>query len=237
MRASTCARITRRGRSTVNTVRLRLLWKPLAFLACLVPALLVVTDLFGLTGTLGANPVEEILDRFGNWGLRFIMIALAVTPLRRLTGWNWLQRFRRMLGLFAFFYVAMHFATWLVLDQGLLLSAIAEDLTERPFIMIGFSALLLLTAMALTSTAGMRRRLGRRWQTLHYSAYAVGILGVWHYWWQVKLDALDPFVYAVILAALLGYRLRNRVKKGSRRSRFEASRGHAEPGRVASTQP
>ena len=115
----------------MNTLQsVRLIGKPLVFIACLLPAALVLTDLFGLTGTLGANPVEEILDRFGNWGLRFIMIALAVTPLRQLTGWNWLQRFRRMLGLFAFFYVAMHFTTWLVLDQGLLLSAIAEDLAK-----------------------------------------------------------------------------------------------------------
>jgi sulfoxide reductase heme-binding subunit YedZ len=222
----------------MNTLQqLRFFWKPLVFLACLAPALLVVTDLFGLTGTLGANPVEEILDRFGNWGLRFVMIALAVTPLRRLTGWNWLQRFRRMLGLFAFFYVAMHFSTWLVLDQGLQLSAISEDLAERPFITIGFIALMLLTAMALTSTAGMRRRLGPRWQKLHYSAYAVGVLGVWHYWWQVKLDALEPFVYAAILTALLGYRTWYRTRKGSRRSRPGAPRTGAEPRRAASIQP
>jgi len=135
------------------------------------------------------------------------MITLTVTPLRRLTGWNWLSRFRRPLGLFTFFYGLMHFLTWLILDQGLLLSAILEDLTERPFITIGFAALLLLIAMAATSTAGMRRRLGRRWDKLHYSAYAVGILGVWHYWWQVKKDTNDAWIYAVILAVLLGYRI------------------------------
>jgi sulfoxide reductase heme-binding subunit YedZ len=112
-----------------------------------------------------------------------------------------------MLGLFAFFYVSMHFLTWLVLDQGLLMSAIVEDIVERPFITIGFVALLLLTAMALTSTAGMRRRMGRRWNQLHYSAYVVGVLGVWHYWWQVKADVREPLVYAVILAALLGHRV------------------------------
>jgi len=187
--------------------QIRFIWKPIVFLLCLVPAALVVTDAFELTGQLSANPIEDILDRFGNWTIRFIMITLAVTPLRRLTGWNWLVRFRRMFGLFTFFYALMHFLTWLILDQGLLMSAIAEDIIERPFITIGFVALLLLIAMAVTSTNGMRRRMGRRWDKLHYSAYAVGALGVWHYWWQVKKDASDAWIYAVILAILLGYRL------------------------------
>lgn len=192
----------------MDTLRqIRFIWKPVAFLLCLLPAVLVVTDAFEITGQLGANPVEEIQDRFGIWALRFIMIALAVTPIRRLSGWNWLSRFRRPLGLFAFFYVLLHFMTWLILDQGLLLSAIAEDLTKRPFITLGFTALVLLTAMAVTSTAGMRRRLGRRWQTLHNSVYFIGILGVWHYWWQVKKDITEPLAYAVILSALLGLRI------------------------------
>ena len=187
--------------------QIRRIWKPVIFLLCLVPAALVVTDAFELTGRLGANPVEEILDRLGNWALRFIMITLAVTPLRRLTGWNWLSRFRRMFGLFTFFYVLMHFLTWLILDQAVLFSAILEDLTERPFITIGFAALVLLTALAVTSTDGMRRRLGRRWQTLHNATYIIGILGVWHYWWQVKQDITEPLIYAVILAVLLGARI------------------------------
>ena len=192
----------------MNTLQqVRYVGKPIVFLLCLAPAALVVTDAFELTGQLSANPIEDVLDRFGNWTIRFIMITLAVTPLRRLTGWNWLVRFRRMLGLFTFFYALMHFLTWLILDQGLLMSAIAEDLIERPFITIGFAALVLLVAMAVTSTNGMRRRMGRRWDKLHYSAYAVGILGVWHYWWQVKKDTSDAWIYAVILAVLLGYRL------------------------------
>ena len=192
----------------MDTVRqIRFVWKPVVFLLCLVPALHVIADAFGIYGSLGANPVEEIQDRFGIWALRFIMIALAVTPLRRLSGWNWLSRFRRMLGLFAFFYVLLHFLTWLFLDQGLLLSAIAEDLIKRPFITIGFAALTLLTAMAATSTASMRRRLGRRWQKLHNSVYVIGILGVWHYWWQVKSDITEPLTYAVILSALLSLRI------------------------------
>ncbi len=192
----------------MDTLRqIRLIWKPVIFLLCLVPAALVVTDAFEITGRLGANPIEEIQDRFGIWTIRFIMITLTVTPLRHVTGWNWLVRFRRMLGLFAFFYVLMHFLTWLILDQSLLLSAIAEDLTERPFITIGFTAFVLLTAMAVTSTSGMRRRMGRRWQKLHYSVYVIGLLGVWHYWWQVKKDASDAQIYAVILAVLLGFRV------------------------------
>jgi sulfoxide reductase heme-binding subunit YedZ len=187
--------------------QIRFVWKPVVFALCLLPGLLVFTDAFEITGRLGANPIEEIQDRFGNWTLRFVMITLAVTPLRRITTWNWLIRFRRMFGLFAFFYVLMHFLTWLILDQELLLSAIAEDITERPFITLGFTAFLLLTAMAVTSTNGMRRRLGRRWQHLHYGIYAVGALGVSHYWWQVKADIREPLIYAIILAALLGYRV------------------------------
>jgi sulfoxide reductase heme-binding subunit YedZ len=191
----------------LDTVKqIRFIWKPIVFALCLLPGVLVLTDTFEITGSLGANPVEEIQDRLGNWGLRFIMIALAVTPLRRLSGWNWLLRFRRMLGLFAFFYVLLHFFAWLILDQGVLWSAILEDITERPFITLGFTGLLILLAMAVTSTNGMRRRLGRRWQQLHYGAYIAGILGVWHFWWQVKKDIQDPLIYAVILGVLLGYR-------------------------------
>jgi sulfoxide reductase heme-binding subunit YedZ len=208
----------------MNTLsKIRAVGKPLVFVLCLVPATLVVTDAFELTGSLGANPVEAIQDRFGIWGLRFIMITLAVTPLRKLTGWNWLVRFRRMFGLFGFFYVLMHFLTWLFLDQGLLLSAIIEDIVERPFITIGFTALVLLIAMAATSTSGIRRRMGTRWQRLHYSIYAVGILGVWHFWWQVKLDTSEPAIYAVILAVLLGYRLFGRATRAQKRSRTRTS--------------
>lgn len=205
--------------------QIRFVWKPIVFLACLVPALLLLGDTFEITGALGANPVEEIQDRLGNWGLRFILIALAVTPLRRMTGWNWLQRFRRMLGLYAFFYTLLHFLVWLILDQGVLWAAIVEDIAKRPFITIGFAALLILTAMAATSTSGMRRRLGRRWQQLHYGAYAVGVLGVWHYWWQVKKDIRDPLIYAFILAVLLGIRLWFRYRKMASRQRQATAAG------------
>ena len=199
----------------MNTVQqIRLIWKPIVFALCLLPAGLVLTDLLEITGTLGANPVEAMLDRFGVWSIRFILIALAVTPLRKLSGWHWLARFRRMFGLFTFFYALMHFLVWLMLDRGLyfsglaeVLPAVVEDLTKRTFITLGFAALVLLTALAATSTAAMRRRMGRRWQKLHYSAYAIGILGVWHYWWQVKKGADDAIYYAAILAVLLGLRV------------------------------
>lgn len=187
--------------------QVRRIWKPVVFLLCLVPAVLVVTDAFEITGRLGANPIEEIQDRFGIWALRFIMITLAITPLRHASGWNWLVRFRRMFGLFTFFYVLLHFLTWFILDSEMLLSAILEDLTERPFITIGFAALVLLTALAVTSTDGMRRRMGRRWQKLHYAVYVIASLGVWHYWWQVKKDITEPGTYAAILAVLLASRI------------------------------
>ena len=193
--------------------QVRFVWKPLVFLICLLPVFLVVGDMFEITGRLSANPIEDIQDRFGNWGLRFMMIALAVTPLRQLSGKPWVGRFRRMLGLFAFFYVFLHFLVWLVLDKQVDWAAIVEDIGIRPFITIGFVATVLLLAMAMTSTNGMRRRLGRRWQQLHNSVYVVGILGVWHYWWQVKQDIREPLIYAIILTALLGYRLWRRYQR------------------------
>ena len=213
----------------MNTVQqIRFLWKPLVFFLCLIPAVLVVTDALEITGRLGANPVEEIQDRFGYWALRFILITLTVTPLRRLAGWNWLSRFRRMLGLFTFFYAFMHFLTWLVLDRELRLGDIIEDLTERPFITLGFTAVVLLAALAITSFTAIRRRMGRNWQTLHNAAYAVGIFGVWHYWWQVKKDITEPLIYAAILAVLLGLRVIWRL------DRKRKQRQAAHPARVQS---
>lgn len=202
----------------MNTLQqIRFIWKPIVFLLCLLPALLVVGDAFGISGSLGANPIENILDRFGNWALRFIMITLAVTPLRRMTNWNWLSRFRRMFGLFTFFYAFMHFITWLVLDRELRLADISEDLLERPFITLGFIAVLLLCSLALTSFTAIRRRMGRNWQKLHYAAYIIGILGVWHYWWQVKKDVTEPLIYAAILSVLLGLRIFWHLRRKSKR--------------------
>jgi sulfoxide reductase heme-binding subunit YedZ len=182
--------------------------KALLFLLCLVPAGKLALELFEVAGlSLGANPVEELIHRFGIWGLNFLLITLAVTPLRFLTGRNWLIRFRRMLGLFAFFYILMHFLTYAGLDQRFDLAVILEDIAERPFITIGFIAFLLLIPLAVTSTNRMMKRLGRRWQKLHRLVYVIAVLGVWHFYWQVKLDTLEPVIYAAILAALLGYRI------------------------------
>ncbi len=201
--------------NTLQTVRFA--GKPIVFVLCLIPLLLLAGDALEITGRLGANPIEEILDRFGNWALRFIMIALAVTPLRRITGWNWLTRFRRMLGLFAFFYALMHFLVWYVLDRESNVADIVEDLIERPFVTVGFVALILLFAMACTSFATVRRAMGATWQTLHNSVYLVGIIAVWHYWWQVKKDITEPLIYAAILAVLLGARLLWRLRQPKQR--------------------
>ena len=210
----------------MDTIKLvRFVLKPIVFVVCLVPLILVFTDAFEITGRLTANPIEDIQDRFGNWGLRFIMLGLAVTPLRQITGKVWIGRFRRMIGLFAFFYVLLHFLVWLILDKQLDGAAIIEDIGLRPFITIGFVATLLLLAMASTSTAALRRRLGRTWQKIHNSAYAIGILGVWHYWWQVKQDIREPLIYAVILAFLLGYRLWRRYGASRRPAARLASAG------------
>lgn len=182
--------------------------KVLLFLVCLVPLGKLALELFGIGGmSLGANPVEELIHRLGIWGLNFLLITLAVTPLRFMTGRAWLIRFRRMLGLFAFFYVLMHFLVYAGLDQRFDLAVIIEDVAERPYITVGFTALLLLIPLAVTSTNGMMKRLGRRWQKLHRLVYVIAILGVWHFYWQVKLDTLEPAIYAAILASLLAYRI------------------------------
>lgn len=185
--------------------------KVLLFAVCLIPLAKLALETFGVAGmSLGANPIEELLHRLGKWGLNFLLITLAVTPLRRLSDWNWLIRFRRMLGLFAFFYVLMHFLVYAGLDQRFDFRAIVEDVVERPYITVGFTALLLLIPLAVTSTNAMMRRLGRRWQKLHRLVYPIAILGVWHFYWQVKLDTLEALVYAVILLLLLGFRIRGR---------------------------
>lgn len=157
--------------------------------------------------TLGTNPVELITRSTGTWTLATLCLALAVTPLRRLTGANWLARMRRMTGLFAFFYAALHFTAYAWFDQGLYLDEILKDVWKRPFITVGFAAFLLLVPLAITSTDAMMRRLGRRWATLHRAVYAVAVLGVVHYWWLVKRDLTQPALYAMVVAVLLGARV------------------------------
>jgi len=190
------------------SVRVLNLIKAAVFIACLVPLTKLALEAFGLLAPgLGANPVEELLHRCGKWGLNFLLITLTVTPLRRLTGLNWLLRLRRMLGLFAFFYLLLHFSIYLVLDQGLAFEYIIEDIAERPYITVGVTGFLLLIPLAITSTNRMMRRLGHRWKKLHELIYVIGTLGVIHFYWQVKEDFLEPQIYASILAALLMYRI------------------------------
>jgi len=158
-----------------------------------------------LTG-LGANPIEEITHVTGEWSLRWLLLALAVTPARRWLGWSWLAPLRRTAGLAAFTWVCLHFLTWLVLDQTLDLEAIAEDVLDRRFITVGFAGFLCLLPLAITSTRGWMKRLGRRWAVLHRLAYLAGVLGVVHYVWLVKADLLAPLIHGGILAALLASR-------------------------------
>lgn len=191
-----------------STVVIRRVIKPALFVVCALPLLSLVLAAFGIGNlSLGANPVEKIQDTLGQWGLRFILITLAVTPVRDWLSMPWLVQLRRMLGLYAFFYVLMHFLTWLILDQGLYWSGIVEDIGKRPFITIGFAALLLLIPLAVTSTNKMMRRLGKRWKSLHRLVYLIGLLGVWHYYWQVKSDVTEPLIYLAIVLVLLGWRV------------------------------
>lgn len=188
--------------------------KVLLFLLCLGPLIKLALETFGVAGMgLGANPVEELLHRLGTWGLNFLLLTLAVTPLREVSGKPWLLRFRRMLGLYAFFYVLLHFLVYAGLDQRFDLAAIIEDVVERPYITIGVLALLLLLPLAVTSTRGMMRRLGRRWKQLHRLVYPIAALAVWHFYWQVKLDTLEASLYAAVLAGLLGYRAWRGLKR------------------------
>jgi sulfoxide reductase heme-binding subunit YedZ len=162
---------------------------------------------------LGADPVAEIEHRTGLWALRLLMITLAITPLRQLTGQAVLIRFRRMLGLYAFFYACVHLACYLVLDLQGYWTQIFEEIAKRPYITVGFTAWLLLLPLAITSTQGWIRRLGRRWGQLHKAIYAVGVLAVLHFWWLVKSDIREPALYAGILAVLLGWRLVRRLSQ------------------------
>jgi sulfoxide reductase heme-binding subunit YedZ len=175
--------------------------KPGVFLICLIPAVILVARAVG--NDLGANPVEAITRTTGDWTLRFLLATLAMTPLKRLIGRPWPIRFRRMLGLYAFFYASLHLLTYIVIDRELDWPGIAEDVVKRPYITVGFTAFVLLIPLALTSTRAMVRRLGRRWQTLHRAVYATGILGVVHYVWLVKADLFEPLIYAAILGCLL----------------------------------
>jgi len=190
------------------TERYRFIYKPLVFAASLMPLAWLVCGAFGWLGfDLGADPVKKLEHECGKTALNLLLLTLAVTPVRTLLHLPQLLRLRRMLGLFAFFYAVLHFTVYLVLDLELNFSTLGADIAKRPYITIGFTALMLLIPLAATSTNGMMRRLGKRWQSLHRLVYVIAILGVWHFYWQVKRDVREPLVYAGILAALLLYRL------------------------------
>ncbi|HEB96688.1 MAG TPA: sulfoxide reductase heme-binding subunit YedZ [Sedimenticola thiotaurini] len=182
--------------------------KPAAFLLMLLPAVLLLAR--GIGGELGANPVETITRSTGDWTLRLLLLTLAVTPLRRLTGWGELLRLRRMIGLFSFFYACLHLATYVVLDLGFNLSWVAEDVVKRPYITLGFSVFLLLLPLALTSTNRAIRRLGRRWKRLHRLVYLCAIGGVIHFLWLVKADLRTPLIYLAVLLLLFALRIPGR---------------------------
>lgn len=185
--------------------------KPVAFAACLIPLSLLLADAFG--GRLSANPVEDITHRTGDWTLILLMVTLSVTPLRRFTGWGVLIQFRRMIGLFAFFYSLLHFSTYVVFDHLFDVGAMLEDVLERPYITVGFTSLVLLIPLAVTSTKGWIKRLGgRRWNRLHQLVYVSAAGGVMHYLWLVKADVRKPTIFGVILVALLLTRLIHKRK-------------------------
>jgi sulfoxide reductase heme-binding subunit YedZ len=213
---------------------IRWLLKPAVFLVSLVPAsvLAYLTWMVyhgqpsawpAITGNFSANPLEDITHETGIWALRLLCVTLAVTPLRRLTHWNGAIRFRRMLGLFAFFYAVLHVLTYAILDRFMSLTvpdmtslaswaalagSVWDDIYKRPYITVGFSAFVMMLPLALTSTAGMIRRLGgQRWQRLHRLIYASAVGGVLHYWWLVKADIRHPAGYGLSVGALLAFRL------------------------------
>ncbi len=204
--------------------------KPIVFLAALGPALWLIYR--GVTGDLGANPIDEITDVTGRWTLRLILVTLAVTPVRRISRWNGIIRLRRMLGLFAFFYATLHFATWLVIDQFFAWEFILADIVKRPFITVGFTGFVLMVPLAVTSTAGWIRRLGGKWwNRLHRLIYATGVAGVLHYLWLVKVIEPEQIAYAVILAVLLGARVWWAVERSVTRARARVPAASPRPQR------
>lgn len=191
---------------TLDRVRQwRQLAKPVVFMLCLLPFIVLLWQL--LNDALGANPIEAFTRRSGEWGLRFLLLTLAMTPLRQLIKQSWPLRFRRMLGLFAFFYVCIHLSSYIALDQFFDWREIWGDILKRPFITVGMTAFVLLIPLAVTSTKGMMRRLGRNWLRLHRLVYVIAVAAVLHFFWLVKADLYWPTFYAVILAFLLGFRL------------------------------
>lgn len=198
--------------------------KATAHLGCAVPLAWLFFRGFAIGGTsLGANPVETVLHNLGTTGLNLLLVTLAVTPLRRLTGINWLVRLRRPLGLWCFFYVLIHFLSYALLDLQLAWGELYVDIVDRPYITVGMAALIGLIPLAVTSTQKMQRRLGRRWATLHRAIYPIAVLALVHFFWQTKADLTEPLIYTAVLATLLGFRVvhsaRQRTQRRTRAAR------------------
>ena len=179
--------------------------KPIVHLLCLLPLAGLLWAAF--SDGLGANPVEKLTHETGQWTLRFLLITLSLTPLRQWTGQAAWIRFRRMLGLYTFFYVSCHFSIWFIADHSLNLGDMIEDIVKRPYITLGFSAFVLMLLLAITSNQAMIRALGRKWKSLHQLVYLIILLGVLHFIWLVKADYLEPGIYAIIAAVLLAHRV------------------------------
>ena len=203
--------------------RLRIV-KAVLFVLAALPAVWLAVDAF--RGNLTADPIEEITHRTGWWTITLLMVTLSVTPIRRFTGWNQVVKVRRMLGLWAFFYATLHLLTYVVLDLFFAFDILLEDVAKRPYITVGFAGFLMLLALAVTSTKGWIRRLGKRWQRLHQLVYVAALAGVVHFYWQVKADTREPLIYAGILLMLLVTRVRLGVQKRERRA--EGQRGGEE---------
>ncbi len=207
--------------------------KPFVFVLCLLPLGLLVYNF--LTDNLSPNPISDITNETGVWTLRFLVITLSITPLRKITGWSFLQRFRRMFGLFAYLYVFLHFTTYVYLDQFFDWHAILADVDKRRYITVGFTVFVLLTPLAVTSFDFMMRRLGgRRWKRLHKLVYVCASLGVIHYLWLVKADVQRPLIYGAIVATLLLFRLGQYIVTRMAENRRRRLKG---TGTVASTLP
>jgi sulfoxide reductase heme-binding subunit YedZ len=200
------------------TKTIRRIGKPLVFTVALEPFGWLVYNAFW--GDLGVNPVETITNHSGIWTLRFIAITLALTPVRWLTGFNWLALFRRMMGLFAFFYGTLHFMTYFILDHSLQFAGVWDDVVKRPYITAGFTAFVLMIPLAITSTQGWIRRLGgKRWNLLHRLIYITALAAVLHYFWKVKLDTTYPVYYGMLMVGLLGARVWQRLGRRAAVSR------------------
>ena len=185
--------------------------KPVLFVVCLLP--FIALAMGAVNDTLGTNPVETMTHETGEWTLRFLLLTLLITPLRRLSGNSWLIRLRRMFGLYAFFYACLHFLTYIWFDHYFDWMEIVKDIPKRPFITVGFIAFVLLVPLAFTSTNAMMRRLKKNWTRLHKLVYVIAVLGILHFLWLVKADTLEPLGYASILLVLLCYRAYYQRKK------------------------